>query len=51
MTQRSGNFEQLSLRLEQLRSVLVQRIPCETAAARRELQGKQRTDGVITYLT
>lgn len=45
-----GNLE-LSPRLEQLRSGLVQRIPCETRAARQELKSKQLTDVLITYLT
>ncbi len=50
MAQISGNLE-LSPRLEQLRSGLVQRIPCETRAARQELKSKQLPDVLITYLT
>jgi hypothetical protein len=51
MAQESGKLEQLSPRLEQLRSGLAQRIPCETLAARQELEGKQLTDLLIAYLT
>lgn len=42
---------QLSPRLEQLRSDLVQRIPCETPTARQDLESKHLTDVMITYLT
>lgn len=51
MVQGSGNTNQLSPRLEQLRSGLVQRIPCETLAVRQELQSKHISDVLITYLT
>lgn len=47
----TAGFCPLSPRLEQLRSDLVRRIPCETAAARQELQGKHLTDVLIAYLT